>query len=155
MPGSRCCLAVCPFTTVPRRQLELVLVDISSLRHVVRSPFAVTSREWAVGRRWVLEPCSGAGLGGSWGSPFRWSISGGMSRCCPRARRFAVPAVSDTRAAHARSEAQLARPTSSVSRARARANAPPCLRAHPPPEGDPQHLLRPQDRACIPATKSD
>jgi hypothetical protein len=64
---------------------------------LVRSPFAVTSREWAVGRRWVLEPCSGAGLGGSWGSPFRWSISGGMSRCCPRARRFAVPAVCDTR----------------------------------------------------------
>src|SRR6266480_6896996 len=75
MPGSRCCLAVCPFTTVPRRQLELVLVDISSLRHVVRSPFAVTSREWALGRRWVLEPCSGAGLGGSWvahsAGPFR------------------------------------------------------------------------------------
>ena len=85
-----------------------------SLRgHVlVRSPFAVTSREWAVGRRWVLEPCSGAGLGGSGCSPFRWSISGGMSRCCrvPDVSRF--PQSATLGAAHARSEAQLARPTS-------------------------------------------
>jgi hypothetical protein len=81
----------------PPEPPALKLGDRDEDEMLVRSPFAVTSREWAVGRRWVLEPCSGAGLGGSWGSPFRWSISGGMSRCCPRARRFAVPAVCDTR----------------------------------------------------------
>ena len=55
---------------------------------MVRSPFAVTSREWAVGRRWVLEPCSGAGLGGSWGNPFRWSISWGNEPLLPACQTF-------------------------------------------------------------------